>query len=192
MGHAKDVWSHSSEIGANHYAIFAVGDQSEITEHAFIAWMYANNIAFKPLLGAYMGKPEHSFIVNAKHIGDIAAQGWLKHQESILSLGPADSRDRRPAKLIFLTNGWPAEEGENEKDLGVMVSADRDIALLLPSWTYDPMLKQYFITVDPNEITLDDDAVHEAWDTLGSSKQLDVSKDEIRTAIKQYIKSARR
>jgi hypothetical protein len=157
MGHAKDsggVWGHSSTVGANRYSIFAVGDQSLITEKGFMQWCMNEGIGFKPLLGCYGGKNENSFIVNADNIYTIAQAGWLKGQESILALHVCDSRDRRKAQLIWLDAYGKADRMKPPTDLGVLVSVGKDEAMQQNGWTYDPDLKEYFICKDPDEIKL--------------------------------------
>lgn len=157
MGHAKDsggVWGHSSTVGANHYSIFAVGDQSLITEKAFMQWCMVRGIGFKPLLGMYGGKSENSFIVNSYHIYEIVVAGWLRGQESILSLNVCDSRDRRRACLIYLGPDGMRDKTKPSLDLGVFVSISKDEAMQKLDWTYDPDLKEYFICKDPDEVKL--------------------------------------
>lgn len=203
MGHAKDVWGHSSIEGTKNYTIFSVGDNTEIAYAAFKGWAVDAKISFKPLLGMYRGKSEISFIINSENLARVADAGWLKGQESVLSLGTMDSQDRRAAKLIFLNeHGWPADDGDGpewaahkaEQDMGRFVSVSREEALnnWEDGWTYDPDQKEYFITIDPDEIKLDDEAVHKAWDALGAVRQLYVSKDEARTIIRAYKEHERR
>ncbi len=154
MGHAKDsggVWGHSSSIGANSYIIFAVSEDIA-TNKAFMGWAAGWKIGLKPLLGCYKGKTEQSYIVNSRDELAIMNAGWLKGQESILRLGPCDSRDRRKATLQFLQEDGKSFMGEQE--LGVLVSVGRDEALACEAWTYDPDLKEYFITTAPDAIKL--------------------------------------
>lgn len=160
MGHAKDsggVWGHSSAIGANSYIIFAVGDDL-IQQKGFMGWAAALGIGFKPLLGCYThddGRKvtEQSFICNYDNLPAILAAGWLRGQESILILGACDSRDRRPARLQYVS---PLGDDLLPRvvDLGVLQSVTRDRALAASAWTYDPDLKEYFITIDPDAIAL--------------------------------------
>ncbi len=196
MGHAKDIWGHSSPIGTEHYSIFAVGDDP-IKIAAFKGWLKSHAIGYKALLGMYQDKTEQSFIINAKHIVQVAYDGWLAGQESILALGVMDSRDRRAAKLIFLNDdGFPTEDGDGpawannraEKDLGVLQSVSRDEALnnYQQGWTYDPISREYFITVDPNAVKIDPHGLEEAWKiTYGMHKQT------LTNAIEAYLKNAR-
>lgn len=195
MGQGKDssgIWGHSSPIGANHYYIFAVGDQSLITEKAFMQWCINRGINYKPLFGSYEGKTENSFIIGSDDIISVAVAGWLDKQESILHLGACDSRDRRKATLFYLQEGRGFNDASKAPvELGVFCSVPKDEAMAQAGWTYDPLLNEYFICKDPDEIKLDDAAVHSAWDVLGKVRQLYVSKDEVRTVIKQYLKDRR-
>lgn len=195
MGQGKDsngIWGHSSAIGANEYYIFAVGDQTLITEKAFQQWCKNCHINYKPLVGSYAGKTEHSYIIGAADIIAVAIAGWLNKQESILHLGACDSRDRRKATLFYLQEGRDFNDPSKETvDLGVFQSVSREEAMQQAGWTYDPSIDEYFICKDPDEIKLDDAAVHSAWDALGKVRQLYVSKDEVRTVIKQYLKDRR-
>lgn len=196
MGHAKDVWGHSSIEGTKHYTIFSVLDNTEVGYAMFKSWAVDAKIAFKPLMGQYRGQSEISFIINSENLARVADAGFLKGQESVLSLGTMDSQDRRAAKLIFLNeHGWPADDGEGpawadhraEKDLGVLVSVSREEALnnWEQGWTYDPDQKEYFITIDPNAVKLDKDAV------LAVLREYDMPLPDVEGMLKVYLKNAR-
>ena len=200
MGHAKDtggVWGHSSELGAKSYYIFAVGDQSLITEKAFMQWCVNSNIDYKSLIGSYNGVTEHSFIVNSDHIVSVAIGGWLDKQDSILHLGHCDSRDRRPATLFYLADG----KGFNDpirkpESLGVFQSVSRAEAMAQMGWTFDPTLNEYFICKDPDEVPIcptgldaAQEAFYEISPDLGS--QEGYGKTYTRDIICAYLKNRR-
>ena len=187
MGHAKDnggIWGHSSPIGANHYVIFAVGDDY-VTNAALKGWLFGHGIGFKPLLGAYKGQTEQSYIVNYERLQHLFNIGVLAGQESILVLGPCNSKDERIATLAFL-DPLGLNIIKTEK-LGVFRSVSKDKAMAQDAWTYDPSTGEYYICVDPEAITLDPDGLAAA-----NNVQMDCwrpSHEAITKVIKAYLKA---
>lgn len=141
MGQGKDsgVWGHSGERGSDSYVIFAIDDQSPAAGAHFRNFMVAQGIGFKPLIGSYKGVIEQSYIINLNDWPTVLDTAAVKNQESILFLGACTSRDRRPAELVYLLDGIPAE------GLGTFRSVPEAEAKAQDSWTYCPQMKEYFI-----------------------------------------------
>lgn len=95
----------------------------------------AGNIAYKEVIGCYMGQFEQSFLIqdNVDFALDIAK---LYEQECILEL----SAFTRDARLIY-------PHTKSSISIGSFVSVDKDTAQRQDSYTYDPETKQYFITI---------------------------------------------
>lgn len=192
MGHAKDVWSHSSNVGADSFTIFAVSP-SIVVNAAFVGFLVDENIGYKPLRGMWKGQSELSYIVNNNDFATIVQHGWLAGQEAILHLGPADSRDRRPAKAVYLDqHGWPSEDRSGaEKDMGVFVSVPREEAVLSDGWTVDISTGEYYICKDPNEIKLDATGLEAAWAERNHQFNNVPGVPDVSNIIKAYLKNAR-
>jgi len=186
MGNSKDggIWGHSSPIGANHYVIFAVGDDY-ITNAALKGWLFGHGIGFKPLLGSYKGKTEQSYITNYENLSHLFAIGVLKGQESILVLGPCNSLDGRPASLMYLN-----PEGNaliKRQDLGLFRSVSKTAAMAQDGWTYDPSNGgDYYICIDPDAIKLDPVGLQAAIDLVRTTSPSLLGASEIITA---YLKA---
>lgn len=135
---------HSEKTGGNHYALFSVdtGKLDAVTltgkRQAMSAFLSATGIGHKTLIGSYDGNTEISWIINLDNLKQVYLTGMLNDQESILTLGACDARDRRPATLHGIGNTW-------EKGIGLFQSTTREKALKHRSWTYDPSTGNYFI-----------------------------------------------
>lgn len=117
------------------YFIYCVG-QELVTINAFKAAMAAAEIPSKPLLGRYKGKSEQSFISRMDDFEVILP--WLNAEESYLHIHSFDARDRPKATLCYLSDG-------SEEFLGRFVPVERETAMQLEAFTYDPTYGQYFV-----------------------------------------------
>lgn len=123
---ASGIQGFSSPLATEHFVIFSAN--MHFANHVN-AWLSLNVPFFRPLIGAYKGKQENSWIVRASDYSKVKC--LLEKEESILYLGTANSRCNRPAKLIFLDNVTP------EFDLGHLVETDKATAFASEGFTMD-------------------------------------------------------
>jgi len=95
----------------------------------------AGNIAYKEVIGCYMGQFEQSFLIqdNVDFALDIAK---LYEQECILEL----SAFTRDARLIYPLT-------QSSISIGVFTAVDKEMAQRQDNYTYDPMTGIYYITM---------------------------------------------
>jgi hypothetical protein len=180
MGHAKDIWAHSSRAGSQQYVILAVDQVA-----AFKGFLVDMKIGWKPLKGMYNGRVEDSFIINADYLHTVMTHGWLAGQESVMVLGITDSRDRRPAHLMYLSDDGDMSHGKANKPLGVLQSVSREEAQAQDNYTLDLTTGEYYITVDPNKIDLDRHGLEAAQAVLGPEFA------HVERIIRAYLKNRR-
>lgn len=185
MGHAKDgIWGHSSPVGAEEFSIFAVYKQTPAIEAHFVVWCQNQGIGFKRLIGSYNGKRENSFIVNKRHMAKIMGMGWLIGQESILHLGPCDSRDQRPASLAFLDADGYYNAAHNVP-LGMFVSASHEEAMQHDAWTCDLSTNTYYICKPADDVRI-------CQHGLDAAQAVSViHRDTLTKLVKAYLANAR-
>ena len=127
------VWGHSSLIGGNEYVIFA----SDRTFHEVVSYMQPLGINYKVLFGFYKGEYEVSYMVR-KADYNIYLQFLTDTQECIMLVGPCDARDRRPATLLWFSDGI-------FEDIGKIRSVSHEVAMESDAWSYDPQMHQFFV-----------------------------------------------
>ena len=119
------------------YVVYCVGDtQAEIDR--FVAGAKISHIDHKWLEGRYDEKNETSFISPIGEWPKIA--GYVRDQDSVLLLGPADGLGKRPAELRWLKYG-----GHDDVDLGTWRQVTREYALDQPAYTYDRDTGAYYV-----------------------------------------------
>lgn len=120
------IQGFSSPIATDHFIIFAANEH--LANHVN-AWLSMNVSFFRPLVGAYKGRTENSWLVRASDFDKVKC--LLAKEESILYLGTANSRNNRAAKLIFLDGVSP------DIDLGHLVETDKATAMASEAFTMD-------------------------------------------------------
>lgn len=138
MSKNSGLHGHSTVVGGEQYIIFA----SDLPTDETLKVLDGYNVPYKKLKGSYKGELEDSFIVNEK----VFMLGKFPHhliqkQESVLHLGVADARDKRPATLLY---NDLIGDAKVEK-LGLFHSVPEEQAKEQDAWTYDPLQDQYFI-----------------------------------------------
>lgn len=125
------IWSRSSDRS---YIIFCVGQKDHQIKR-FMRFALRTNLGFKPLRGCYKGKPERSFIVNAKDWRKV--QPFVIGQESVLLLHDYNRADVPKATMIY-------SDGKRE-ELGLFCQATAEVTKHRESWTFDPLSGCYFV-----------------------------------------------
>lgn len=142
MSKESGVWGHSSEVGGKAYLIICSNKSVADVETRL---GYAK-VGFKRVQGCFQGITENAWVVNyeefakadvQEQVGDLIAD-----QASVLHLGDADARDRRPATLL--------SDSPNGKFLvitylGMFQSVTKEEALAQDAWTYDHSINTWFI-----------------------------------------------
>ena len=124
---------------------FDTSDQSYVIvathfdDQAFESYLRAINVGFKRLSGSWEGKPETSWIVNAKDWRELYTSRYLAKQETFLHLGPVASEDDpRPALLQYNNN-----YADPSVFLGYLWKVSKEVALKHSGWTRDG--DQYYV-----------------------------------------------
>ena len=113
----------------------ALGENQKNHESVKALMDDVGNIAYKEVIGCYMGQFEQSFLIqdNVDFALDIAK---LYEQECILEL----SAFTRDARLIYPLT-------QSSISVGVFTAVDKETAQRQDSYTYDPMTGVYYITI---------------------------------------------
>jgi hypothetical protein len=115
----------SIQDATNHYVIFAANKH---LANRVNAWLSLNVDWFKPLIGSWEGKQENSWIVNADEFDKV--RFLLEGEVCVMGLGTANSRNNRPARLVYL-------ESNVSESVGHFVEVSKEVALARPGYTQD-------------------------------------------------------
>lgn len=119
------IQGFSGPLATDHFVIFAAN--KHLANHVS-AWLSLNVSFFRPLIGAYKGKQENSWIIRADEFDTV--KPLLDGEESILHLGTMNSRGDRKAKLIFM-------DGSPDVSLGWFRETTKEKAFASEAYTMD-------------------------------------------------------